>query len=482
MMSSAQQDESIKSDKSKKESVSFSLISKKPGHKLAQVHKSIAQNLERENYDGKPNENEKDYIKSAEENKLQSVAPKKEKGKLVVECIHQNKWRLEGVSDLDKEAANEILKGLNDEEDKDNSKGDMSIPMLMRNRVPKSKGHDEEDYAFDVSVRPEQSTLDDYEDIPISSFGTAMLRGMGWSEGKPIGSTNKGLAEPIEYIPRHKGLGLGADKRPDQGKVRKRKMGEDKNKKNHGPIVEKDGKVRHVRRLGEQVQEKPEGFFIGAYVQIEKGRHQLLYGKIVAVDEDNARISVQLAISKETIQISQYNTSLVDKEEFLANATKKQNRNEKEENGLAPNKSRKPNHENGHTDSQYTPSSPEPCWMMPNIRVRIISQKYRKGFFYNKKVNILDVISKDTCTCKTEDKKLLEDVKQTYLETVIPKSKNAYIMVLRGKHKGQLGKILERDAKECRAVIQLTSNKHVTKLYYDYISEYIGEYPDDNFV
>ena len=39
----------------------------------------------------------------------------------------------------------------------------------------------------------------------MTSFGSALLRGMGWSEGAAIGKTNKGICEPIEYIPRHKG-------------------------------------------------------------------------------------------------------------------------------------------------------------------------------------------------------------------------------------------------------------------------------------
>ena len=29
--------------------------------------------------------------------------------------------------------------------------------------------------------------------MPIAEFGKAMLKGMGWTEGKPIGKTNQGL-------------------------------------------------------------------------------------------------------------------------------------------------------------------------------------------------------------------------------------------------------------------------------------------------
>lgn len=34
--------------------------------------------------------------------------------------------------------------------------------------------------------------MKDYESMPITDFGKAMLRGMGWEEGSLIGRTNKG--------------------------------------------------------------------------------------------------------------------------------------------------------------------------------------------------------------------------------------------------------------------------------------------------
>lgn len=53
-----------------------------------------------------------------------------------------------------------------------------------------------------------ESTLGDYENIPINDFGKAMLRGMGWDEAK-----EKKAAENIEApFVRPKGMGLGADK------------------------------------------------------------------------------------------------------------------------------------------------------------------------------------------------------------------------------------------------------------------------------
>lgn len=36
-----------------------------------------------------------------------------------------------------------------------------------------------------------QSTLEDYERIPVDVYGFAMLRGMGWQPGKGIGRNEK---------------------------------------------------------------------------------------------------------------------------------------------------------------------------------------------------------------------------------------------------------------------------------------------------
>ena len=39
---------------------------------------------------------------------------------------------------------------------------------------------------------PPQSTMEDYESMPIDVFGEAVLRGMGWKKGAAIGKSNKG--------------------------------------------------------------------------------------------------------------------------------------------------------------------------------------------------------------------------------------------------------------------------------------------------
>lgn len=103
------------------------------------------------------------------------------------------------------------------------SKKSKTIPILFQNRVP--DGYEEDDN-MDVSLRPDQvaqklqnmhlhylshillilylnhlqSSLDDYERIPIEEFGLAMLRGMGWKETEGIGLKNKKYVLQVQLV------------------------------------------------------------------------------------------------------------------------------------------------------------------------------------------------------------------------------------------------------------------------------------------
>jgi len=124
----------------------------------------------------------------------------------------------------------------------------------------------------------------------------------------------------------------------------------------------------------------------------------------------------------------------------------------------------------------------ELSWLIPHIRVRVVSKSFKKGTFYNKKIEVLDVVSRNRCICRTTEGRLLEDVHQQDLETVVPKTENALVMIVHGKYRGHIGKLMKREHKKCRGYVQLLSNKHVTRLDYDFICEYLGSVGDDDFL
>lgn len=87
------------------------------------------------------------------------------------------------------------------------------IPMANRSST---RGAPTEDDAFkqDVDELPEEATLEAYERIPVSQFGAAMLRGMGWKPGEPASRDKKrGIVEPWLPPSRPALLGIGAKQR-----------------------------------------------------------------------------------------------------------------------------------------------------------------------------------------------------------------------------------------------------------------------------
>ncbi|CAF4826283.1 unnamed protein product [Pieris macdunnoughi] len=125
-----------------------------------------------------------------------------------------------------------------------------------------------------------ESTLDDYESIPIQDFGIAMLRGMGWTPGKELSKYKLPQLRP-------KGLGLGADK------------------------VVKENQKKSTRENDEDL-----AIVMKAFVKITMGKYAGFYGQVVSLDEDNGRAMVDIPIKKETVSLSEFMMQPVSKSEY----------------------------------------------------------------------------------------------------------------------------------------------------------------------
>ena len=85
----------------------------------------------------------------------------------------------------------------------------------------------------DVQDLPDVATADDYERVPISAFGAAMLRGMGWTDGAVASKSDKRSKNGLKelYLPpaRPALLGIGAKEREpeDDGSGKKKRKGPD---------------------------------------------------------------------------------------------------------------------------------------------------------------------------------------------------------------------------------------------------------------
>ncbi|KAK7100764.1 G-patch domain and KOW motifs-containing protein-like [Littorina saxatilis] len=462
---------------------------------------------------------ETDFVLSLEGNTVNSTVPKqKEKEPYVIPLIKKNRWRSEAEkrlsdvkkeadpnetdpNDLDQLAAKEVLaesaKYNESWEDRDKPDPNLAIPLLMQNKVPEGF---ETDDKLDVGLRPEEPDDADYEQIPIEQFGFAMLRGMGWKEGQGIGKNGK-LITPVEAHLRPKGLGLGADRSQAPG---------DKDKKKDQKLEGKEEEKLEMKK--------------GSYCVILNGKQKDLYGVVEGIDEDNARVFLKLALSGQSVTMTQYNVKVVGKKEYdkyskYLNKGKsdrykeeemKQNEHEHDsgQNGKdrddhrshGDDKHRRKDGESSRkrkqdskdsSDSKHQKSGSKSLsyskqsnstltWLRPNLRVRIVDKHYKKGRYYKDKVVVMDVISVDCAVCKTDDGKVLEDLSHSQVETVIPKSDSAHVMLCRGEYKGQIGKIVKKDKDACRALIQLLSDRDVlVKMDFDEICDYVGSIEDE---
>lgn len=95
-------------------------------------------------------------------------------------------------------------------------------------------------------------------------------------------------------------------------------------------------------------------------------------------------------------------------------------------------------------------------WVRTNLTVRVVSQKTHKGRLYNQKVLVQDIIGPEQISVLDTQGTLYEDLREKDLETVMPKI-GEEVMVVKGKHKGTSGKLLERDKKKNKVRLMLNN-------------------------
>ncbi|KAF9495292.1 hypothetical protein BDN71DRAFT_1482738 [Pleurotus eryngii] len=135
----------------------------------------------------------------------------------------------EGQETEDQRALRAILAGVNG-----NNNGEPSIDIIP---TPVSE---EDALKQDVADLPDSATLTDYERVPVSQFGAALLRGMGWKEGTAASKKGKGMVEP--YLPEARPalLGIGAKEKEALDDGRPKKGGSKRPEKRYMPVVRKE--------------------------------------------------------------------------------------------------------------------------------------------------------------------------------------------------------------------------------------------------
>lgn len=452
----------------------------------------------------KDNDEGRDFIKDVKDNAIIGTLKTRDVNKpLVIPLIQHNHWRTnkpavngdtevketeltEGKDEeqreltLMEEAAKEIMeetaRELNEWEGRTDKGRLDQLPAVIVNAAPSDLENDDH---LDVSQRAEASTMEDYESVPIEQYGLAMLRGMGWKPGEGIGGYKKEVVQIFDPQSRPKGLGLGAT-RP----------------KNDQAVVKEGEEKLTLKR--------------GAFVLIEGGAKRGMYGEVEGLDEENGRVLLKMGVGKEVVSVSENIIKLVTKEEFKDKGKvlnldkyekyKEKDRIKKEEEERSRQEKRRYKDSEKYSrrsrscsrdnekKAKYD-SSPEvkevkrvkkgKTWVRPLLRVRCIDSKVKGGKYYNVKMEVLDVVTSDSCDCRTDEGKLVENVRTDKVETLIPKKDGGRVMVVRGERKGEIGQVIGRDKVKYMATVQLYQSEDVLSLDYDNVCEYLGEVPDD---
>ncbi|KAI8333607.1 DExH-box splicing factor binding site-domain-containing protein [Chlamydoabsidia padenii] len=105
------------------------------------------------------------------------------------------------VRSLEEQAIQAIIQE-STEGDDDGQKG----PVLV---IP---ANETESFRNDIQTRPDDTTMEDYEKVPVEEFGAALLRGLGWNQGEGIGRNRKTTTPPVMAPVKQRDslLGLGA--------------------------------------------------------------------------------------------------------------------------------------------------------------------------------------------------------------------------------------------------------------------------------
>ncbi|XP_053611581.1 G-patch domain and KOW motifs-containing protein-like [Plodia interpunctella] len=173
-----------------------------------------------------------------------------------------------------------------EEKPPDETLDQMAVRELLQ-EAKKEKKLESVELTVPVPAKPimdgeKESSLEDYEAVPIQDFGMAMLRGMGWQPNKDQSKYKQPQLRP-------KGLGLGADKVVSENQ--KKKATKDNNQEELSIVK-------------------------NSYVKITTGKYSRYYGKVVSLDEDNGRVMVDIPIKKETVSLSEFMMHPVNKSEF----------------------------------------------------------------------------------------------------------------------------------------------------------------------
>lgn len=282
-----------------------------------------------------------------------------------------------------------------------------------------------------------ESSVKDYKDVPVTSFGEALMRGMGWEKGKGIGRKRK-FVEPIDFEGKKRTLGVTI----------------------HEEELAEANRIFHEFKLGD-------------YIEVVGGQDKGKHAKILSLSLETARCIVRLP-SEEVVDLALINITSGSREQYMKQRDLDQSNVDIFENPLGHSRPSRSDTSSVKT-SALNGLGNEP-WLHQDLRVRIVCQNFLDGKYYCKKVDVLDIVDSAFCVCRDMHGKLLEKVPKSILETVIPKEKGSLVMLLSGRYRLQVAELEEKDPKTESAICITLIDKDVISVSFDQVCQYVGNY------
>ena len=220
---------------------------------------------------------------------------------------------------------------------------------------------------------------------------------------------------------------------------------------------------------------------VGKKMVIEEGRHRGLQCVVESIEESSKRASVVLLPSQEVVNVhcrslgdGAASTSTGVRGEDRNKEGKKRRKEDGNGNGREGEKGKKYDKIESDSEEEEEEDTSN-AWLVSNIRVKIIDKRLQGGNVYLKKGVVVDVKTPTLCDVLLDGQKIITDVRQRQLETVVPKLEGTPVLVLLGKFRGRVGRLLKRNSSTGLAAVQFSSDLSVHKLYLDDIAEYTGD-------
>ncbi|KAG7340840.1 G-patch domain containing protein [Nitzschia inconspicua] len=453
---------------------------------------------------------------------------------------------------------------------------------------------DDEDKQFrnELNLLPDDPSVEShvYRQVPISEFGAAMLRGMGWTGGDDNDKKNKNDDDML--MPRPSRLGLGAtpkllwnddddDDTTDNGLLATHSRSRPRRPRRQDQVQREERLKRQQQQYQQErnkqiAMDKQQTLQIGSIVRVDTSTNNMDDINIINNNNNNNNNNNEKAIGRHPHQqqlkrrrariekvsgvpglnmilvvferesqptkVKKGSVTLVERSELIDDPFEEGPIDQKEEKEVIKKEEgddstlqdqqqrrtsrRRDNHNDNHkrdrkrerslhhededdnpnrrdkssnrysstlssskkykkeSSSSSTTTTTDPSaastmsWLIPSIRVRVVSRKYGDRH-YKQKGTVVDVVRKGMATLSMDDGRQVITVAERHLETALPKV-GGNTCILAGQHRLAKGRLLERDSKANKGAVQLFEDMSIVTTSLDDMAEWCGPLDDDD--